>query len=113
MKKIMTQLLLSIHNIEKMMEGIQQYCVGKAEAVCRLESDKTDLRPGEQVISYREDELMTVKEAMAELRISRWKIDDMRDKGQLTTIDRGSRVRLIKEEVQAAKIWYSVPKGKI
>lgn len=63
--------------------------------------------------SYTESELMTVDEACRELLISRWKLTDMRNKGQLTTIERGRSVRLIRAEVEAAKLWYSIPKGKI
>lgn len=68
---------------------------------------------GEQVPCYDEDELMTVKEAMAELNVSRWKISEMRTNGELTDIARAGRVRLIRAEVMAAKLWYSRMKGKI
>lgn len=64
-------------------------------------------------VYYDESELMTVKEAMAELRVSRWKISEMRNSGELTTITRAGRVRLIRDEVMAAKLWYSGMKGKI
>lgn len=62
---------------------------------------------------YQEHELMTVKEAMAELNVSRWKISDMRANGELTDIVRAGRVRLIRAEIMAAKFWYSRMKGKI
>lgn len=63
--------------------------------------------------SYAPEELMTVDQACRALKISRWKLTDMRDKGELTSIRNGRSVRLIREEVEAAKLWYSVPKGKI
>lgn len=63
--------------------------------------------------AYTEQELLTVKEAMSELHISRWKLSEMRNSQQLSTIYRGKKgVRLVKEEVEAAKLWYSIPKGK-
>ncbi|WP_196939843.1 helix-turn-helix domain-containing protein [Sphingobacterium pedocola] len=63
--------------------------------------------------TYTEDELVTVKEAEAILKVSRWKIEDMCNKGELTIIRKGRSVRLIKAEVDAARVWYSAPKGKV
>ncbi|GGH06710.1 helix-turn-helix domain-containing protein [Sphingobacterium alkalisoli] len=63
--------------------------------------------------SYDEEELLTIKEAMGILGVSRWKIFDMRKKGQFTKIERDGRKRLIKTEVDAARVWYSAPKGKV
>jgi predicted DNA-binding transcriptional regulator AlpA len=62
---------------------------------------------------YEEKELVTIKEAMGILGVSRWKIFDMRKKGQFTKVERDGWKRLIKAEVEAARIWYSVPKGKV
>lgn len=69
----------------------------------------------EGIAVYREEDLVTISYAMVELRVSRWKIDKMRDEKQLTTIKQGGKrsVRLIKAEVEAAKLWYSMRKGKI
>lgn len=69
----------------------------------------------EQVTAYKEEELVTISYAMVELKVSRWKIDKMREEKQLRTIRQGEKrpVRLIKSEVEAAKLWYSMKKGKI
>lgn len=63
--------------------------------------------------SYTDEELVTVKVAQGKLGVSRWKIYDMRIKEQLTTVERDGQVRLIRAEVEAARLWYSVPKGKV
>ena len=63
--------------------------------------------------AYRPEELITVKEAAAILNVSRWKVDDMRDKNKLTSLERNRRIRLIRREVEAAVKWYSIPKGKV
>lgn len=63
--------------------------------------------------AYRPEELMTIKEAAAILNVSRWKVDDMRDKNKLTSLERNKRIRLIRLEVEAAVRWYSIPKGKV
>jgi len=74
------------------------------------EERKEVVRPIE---SYTENELVTIKEAAHLLGVSRWKVDNMRKKKQLTTLDRGGQIRLIRKEVDDAKIWYSIPKGKV
>lgn len=60
-----------------------------------------------------EEELMTIKEAVAQLNVSRYTIDAMRKRGDLTSIRRNGRVRLKRHEVLAARKWYSVQKGKV
>lgn len=63
--------------------------------------------------AYRPDELVTIKEAAHMLHISRWKVDDMRSRAELTSLEKNGRIRLIRQEIEAAIKWYSVPKGKI
>ncbi|HLT87962.1 MAG TPA: hypothetical protein VKZ57_10245 [Sphingobacterium sp.] len=63
--------------------------------------------------AYSEKELVTIKEARHILGVSRWKIDKMRDEDELTTLDKNGQVRLIRKEVEEAKVWYSIPKGKV
>lgn len=60
-----------------------------------------------------EAELITIKEAAAQLHVSRNTVDAMRKRGDLTSIRRNGRVRLHKQEVMAARTWYSVQKGKV
>lgn len=69
-------------------------------------------RSNREADAYRPEELMTIKEAAALLNVSRWKVDDMRDKNKLTSLERNKRIRLIRLEVEAAVKWYSIPKGK-
>jgi len=64
--------------------------------------------------AYPEEELRTVKEAQTVLKVSRWKIDQLRNTGKLTTIKlEGGAVRLIPAELQALRYSYAVPKGKV
>ncbi|SEM01467.1 hypothetical protein SAMN05216436_101155 [bacterium A37T11] len=40
----------------------------------------------------------------------------MRNKGKLTTLKKhpdDREVRLLRTEVEAARVWYSIPKGKV
>jgi len=110
------QLVSSVLRIEKMISTVvdeqsedRSVALIMEDAGLQSEAKETD---GEKVM-YREEELMTVKEAMDVLKIGRWKLHDMRRKGELTTILRNKRVRLIRAEVEAARLWYSVPKGKV
>jgi len=70
--------------------------------------------PGEiqQVKTYAEDELMTVREAYLELKISRNTLDELRRQKKLTSIFKKRNVRLIRAEVEDAKKWYCLIKGK-
>lgn len=63
--------------------------------------------------AFSDSELVTIKEAADMLHVSRWKIFAMRKARELTTLEKNGQVRLIKTEVEAAKCWYSGPKGKI
>ncbi|SFS98402.1 helix-turn-helix domain-containing protein [Sphingobacterium wenxiniae] len=110
------QLVSSVLRIEKMISTVvdeqsedRSVALIMEDAGLQSEAKETD---GEKVM-YREEELMTVKEAMALLKVSRWKLTQMRKKAELSSISRDGRVRLIREEVEAARIWYSLRKGKI
>lgn len=63
--------------------------------------------------SVDEEELITIKEAIALLNVTRFTVDAMRARGELTSISRNGHVRLIRKEVMAARSWYSAKKGKI
>lgn len=59
-----------------------------------------------------EHHLMTIKEAMAFIPVSRTKLYEMRKEGMLDTIERNSRQkRLLRTQVEAARTW-SRNKGK-
>lgn len=75
---------------------------------------KTEEVPTEiqQVKTYTEDELMTVREAYLELKISRNTLDELRRQKKLTSIFKKRNVWLIRAEVEDAKNWYCLIKGK-
>ena len=61
---------------------------------------------------YPDDDLMTFKEAMAYIPVSRTKLYNMRKEGVLETVERNSRQkRLLRMQVEAAREW-SKNKGK-
>ncbi|SEM54286.1 hypothetical protein SAMN05216436_105131 [bacterium A37T11] len=65
---------------------------------------------------YDERQLMTISQATRLLKISRFKLDDMRATGKLCTLKKDPNdreVRLLRSEVEAARVWYSIPKGKV
>lgn len=63
--------------------------------------------------AYTDDELCTVGEACLMMKVSRSTIDRLRDAGKLSSLEKKGRVRLVKAEIEEAKIWYSVRKGKL
>lgn len=66
----------------------------------------------QRVKTYTEEELMTVREAYLELKISRNTLDELRRQKKLTSIFKKRNVRLIRTEVEDAKKWYCLIKGK-
>lgn len=116
MKDRFYQLVTSVLRIEKMISAVVEKQSEDSLIVLRMEDANLQSEEkhdhGEKVM-YLEEELMTVKEAMALLKVSRWKLTQMRKKAELSSISRDGRVRLIREEVEAARIWYSLRKGKI
>mgnify|MGYP003939865787 CR=1 FL=1 len=56
---------------------------------------------------------MTVKEAADLLNSSRGTVDNMRKEGKLTSYNKGRHVRLDRREVEEARKWWSVRKGKV
>lgn len=56
---------------------------------------------------------LTIKEAESILKATRGTIDNMRKDNKLTSYYQGRKVRLDRREVEAAKIWWSVAKGKV
>lgn len=79
--------------------------------VPKAQGEPTPVSPT-HVCHYEEEDLMTIKEAMAYIPASRTKIYEMRKEGALDTIERNSREkRLIRTQVEAARLW-SRDKGK-
>ena len=58
-------------------------------------------------------ELFTNDEAIAHMKISRSTLDRSRKEGRISTIKYGRAVRFLKTEIEEARIWYSIPKGKV
>lgn len=102
------------HIVQLLQESSLQRSLSEPNPLCE-KNENFDSEPEEAVVAYTEEELVTISYAMVELRFSRWKIDKMRDSKELTTVykDGNRNVRLIKAEVEAAKIWYARRKGRI
>jgi|GEM_PF-1670451 len=104
---------ITVQHMAQLMETLV------AQQAQLFERSRTVSRPeNKQHNQYGEEEeseiaLMTIKEAVAQLNVSRYTIDAMRKRGDLTSIRRNGRVRLKRHEVLAARKWYSVQKGKV
>ncbi|MEN5435271.1 hypothetical protein ABE545_16675 [Sphingobacterium faecium] len=99
------QTLLSMH---RLLEG-RMARTGPSEGDCMTVSAAEVV----QTRSYSEEELMTIREAYLELKISRNTLDGLRRQKKLTSVFNKRNVRLIRTEVEAAKRWYSLVKGKL
>lgn len=63
---------------------------------------------------YLESEMLTIKMVCSILKVSRSKLYDFKEKGELTFFERpGGGIRLCPEEVERLRYCYSVPKGKV
>lgn len=103
--------------VKKLEYALDLYILTKEKQL----AEATDLPPQDQQAStdqppslntalfkkhYEEDELMTIKEAMDFIPISRSKLFDWRMEGKLHTIERNCRSkRLVRAEVEALRIW--------
>ena len=117
MKETIYQLLQAVWRIEKQLNHFtvarEQSAPAPPKGEEPRENTEAYLHESGRELYYREDELYTVKEACHILKVSRWKIGDMGQKGELTCLKRKGHVRLLRTEVEKAKLWYSIPKGKI
>lgn len=59
------------------------------------------------------DEWITINEALHILKISRGTLYKLRKKGQIASRETNRSVRLLKSDVEEAKGWYSISKGKV
>ena len=77
--------------------------------------DPTERKPGflDDAPMPVEEELLTIREAIIRLNISRSTLDKLRNEGRLTTLKQNRSVRLLKSEVEEARGWYSLRKGKV
>ncbi|ERJ58978.1 hypothetical protein M472_09370 [Sphingobacterium paucimobilis HER1398] len=86
--------------------------VGKIDAPAKTDKAPPPEKP--DIDAYTEEELCTVGEACLAMNVSRSHIDRMRNREEFTKLEnKNGRVRLVKAEVEAAKIWYSKRKGKL
>ena len=100
-------------------EAIYQTLLAMLSLLQERKAAQNAMKPAEeppaeiqQVKTYSEDELMTVREAYLELKISRNTLDELRRQKKLTSIFKKRNVRLIRAEVEDAKKWYCLVKGK-
>lgn len=106
------QIRMTVQHIADLMETLVAYQAKTYEPnrTVSLSNDKKKSAETDQ--EYSEAELMTIKEAMAYIPVSRSKLYQMRKEGVLVTIERNSRQkRLLRSQVEAARVW-SRNKGK-
>lgn len=103
----------TVQHIANLMETlVSQQCQHRER--CRMVSlPDYDAPPKHAAEESADSGLMTIKEAIAVLKVSRYTVDAMRRRGQLTTIRQHNRIRLLRQEVDEARRWYSVAKGKV
>lgn len=106
--QVISQLVLLVQVLVKLLERQSKNCLfllGEEEQkVVDVAHEKR----------YKEDELLTVKETMAMLNVSRWKIYDFLEKEMLTRIEKkGGGRRFLRKEVEELRYSYAVIKGKV
>lgn len=107
--QVISQLILLVQVLVKLLE--QQ----SKDSLCYQgeEEQKKSIEVAPEH-GYLDSELMTVKETMAMLKLSRWKVYDFLAKGTLTRLKKkdGGR-RFIRKEVEELRYSYAVKKGKV
>ncbi len=103
----------TVQHMAQLLETlVRQQCAHRGR--CRVVSAGEPMPGGDpEADSPVVQELITIKEAAAVLNVSRYTVDAMRKRGQLTSIRSNGRVRLKRHEVLDARKWYSVLKGKV
>lgn len=106
----------TVQHMAQLLETlVRQQCAHRNR--CRVVSAGEPLPGGPEADEasadrLEEHHLMTIKEAMAFIPVSRTKLYEMRKEGMLDTIERNSRQkRLLRTQVEAARTW-SRNKGK-
>lgn len=106
-------ILSSLNHIVQLLQELAALH-GDTAAEPQLKKSTDDPSEKQDVKAYTEDELCTVGEACLAMNVSRSHIDRMRNREEFTRLaNKNGRVRLVKAEVEAAKIWYSKRKGKL
>lgn len=106
-------ILSSLNHILQLLQKLAEL---NGDTASGPQLNKSTDNPSEKkdVNAYTEEELCTVGEACLAMNVSRSHIDRMRNRGEFTKLEnKNGRVRLVKAEVDAAKIWYSKRKGKL
>lgn len=67
----------------------------------------------QEVKHSNELELIDMEEALAIMNVSRSTLTRLRKSGKINTIYHKRAVRFLKAEIQDARGWYSIPKGKV
>lgn len=108
-KSLTLEKLIEVKNVirQKIMERsvVRNDCTSKESR--QAEDD------GETPQTYSEEEVITFQEAEDILGVKRWKIYQMRKKGELTDLENDGQKRLLRSEVLAKRDSYSVRKGKV
>lgn len=106
--QVISQLVLLVQVLVKLLERQSKNCLF---LLGEEEQKVVDVAPKKR---YKEDELLTVKETMAMLNVSRWKIYDFLEKETLTRIKKkGGGRRFLRKEVEELRYSYAVMKGKV
>lgn len=106
--QVISQLVLLVQVLVKLLERQSKNCLS---LLGEEEQKVVDVAPKKR---YKEDELLTVKETMAMLNVSRWKIYDFLEKETLTRIKKkGGGRRFLRKEVEELRYSYAVMKGKV
>lgn len=67
----------------------------------------------QEVKHSNELELIDMEETMTILNVSRSTLTRLRKSGKINTIYHNRAVRFLKAEIEDARGWYSIPKGKV
>lgn len=107
--QVISQLVMLVQVLVKLLERSSKNCsfaLGEEEY-----KNNAEVAPEQ---GYLDSELVTTKEAMAMLKVSRWKVYDFLDKGSLTCLEKeGGGRRFIRKEVEELRYSYAVRKGKV
>ena len=67
-----------------------------------------------QEVNYSNElDLIDMEEAMSIMNVSRSTLTRLRKSGKITTIYHHRAVRFLKSDIEHARGWYSIPKGKV
>lgn len=67
----------------------------------------------QEVVYSNELDLIDMEEAMSIMNVSRSTLTRLRESGKITTIYHKRAVRFLRADIENARGWYSIPKGKV